>query len=190
MGDWLLLSYLACIALGSIVVLGLGVGASNLDAHLDTDFDGEISHGHGTLSLLGWGRTPLLLSLSVALLLFGATGTVSEWFKLPGVFSVPLSLVVAYVLGGVVTRLVSHCIPSFETRSTTDLHLVGRRATVILPSGDGKPGLIQMKYQNDLLQFAYTSNEKFRRDDIVLIVNIDRKTRIANVCDDPSSWSR
>lgn len=202
LGEWI---FITPLALGILITLGLGLGAADgdggdLDADTDLDIGDaiDLDHGHshthhgsghhGSLSLLGWGRVPLLLSVAVALLLFGGMGLVSTWFGLSFLFAVLVAVGVTYVFGGLLTKRIGKWIPSLETTHTRVASFVGSGAVITLPASTSGPGLLQVQHENDLYQLNYRFEEKhqFKSGDQVLVAAIDPETKMCTVMDDPT----
>jgi hypothetical protein len=137
--------FLAALALGSLLGLGalLGEAIPSLDADVDSealateggdaDAVGSDADGVDFWSVLGVGRAPLGLLLSLDLLLFGGAGIVATelfgaWLPAgPTAWaSGSVALVAGPLLGARIARVVGRLAPSFETHGVGRGSLVGR----------------------------------------------------------------
>ena len=137
--------FLTALVLGTMLGVGalLGGDTPSLDAELHPEViapdtaDGETLEAEGAggdlWSLLGVGRLPLGLLLSLDLLLIGGIGIVaSEVLQalLPLGVASPLTLAAAFVggpaLGARIARSIAHRLPSVESHGAKRSALVGR----------------------------------------------------------------
>lgn len=176
---WQNLIFLIPILIGLVAALatatGLGAEAGDTDATVETSveadagehdvddladhaFDhGSDSHGvqsvfNQALSLLGVGKVPLSIVITLLNLSFGLVGLVlmntifSLFGKLP-IVSVLLSsataAVVAIAITSFLAKAMSKVVPSFETRTVSKKDLLFRSARLVLPA-DGMSGYAQV----------------------------------------------
>jgi hypothetical protein len=137
--------FLAALALGSLLGLGalFGEALPSLDADVDSDALGTEGSAASALvpeadgadfwSVLGVGRAPLGLLLSLDLLLFGGVGVVATelfgaWLPAaPTAWAAgAVALVAGPLLGARIARAVARFAPSFETHGAGRRSLVGR----------------------------------------------------------------
>jgi hypothetical protein len=132
--------FLAALLLGSVLGVGALFDSPSLEAELD-DLGFEAPDGEGlpaaesadVWSLLGVGRVPLGLLVSLDLLLVGGIGLVtSELFavllplRLASWLAVTAALLGGPMLGARVGRSVARHVPTFETHGAKRRALVGR----------------------------------------------------------------
>jgi hypothetical protein len=146
------------ILVGVLLVIGSALGLSDFgtdldldadadaDVELDADVDADVEAdhgphlGHGALELLGFGKVPLSVLITVATFLFGGLGictTIAFASVLPhATVRALVALVVAtsgtFILTGAAARLLARLIPSTETYAPTHWELLGASGTAEL----------------------------------------------------------
>lgn len=131
------LALMVLLAISQLIGLGDMLGDADLDMEADMDSPDAAGIGDGLFALLGIGRLPLLLWLSLFLLLFAASGTtlqaliatltggpVSPWI------AGPVALLPALPLTGLIARPLGRILPHDETSAVSRDTLTGRRATI------------------------------------------------------------
>jgi membrane protein implicated in regulation of membrane protease activity len=168
----------------------------------DTGGHGDGGHGQagghgsaaqGLLSLLGFGRVPLMILLTTLCLLFGGSGIIlnnslgalgihggwAGWISLPG------ALVCTLVVTPFLARLVARLMPTTETASMSKEDLFGCTGTLILPS-DRDSGLVQVRRGGDVYQLPCRSAVPLAKGTTVLVTDYDDPQRAYSVCVDPT----
>lgn len=182
--DWYFLTFLLPLLLGLLIVLGLSLGMG--DAHGDVDADLPHAEGHHALSVLGFGRTPILIVLTMLLVWFGGIGMVCWFFGLPLLFALPVASIVSYGLSRGTAGLLSKALPSLETTSVKARDLRGLSGAVTLEASPGRPGLAHVTKDGDIYQIRFTSNDTLATGSRVLIVDVNAETGVYSVCLDPT----
>ena len=216
---WYNLVFYIPLALGVLLVLGMALGAAaepshdlghdagggGGDAHdagHDAGHDAEHdAHGHGSgggshglLSLLGFGRVPVMILATTMCLVFGGVGVILNtgltalinapnlmvWGSLGG------ALVATLVLTGFLSRLVARLMPSAETDSMSKEDLVGCAGTLVL-SADERGGLVQVIRGGDVYQVPCRSSSPLPKGAGVLVTDYDAEQRVYGVCPDPTN---
>lgn len=183
--DWYLLGFLAPLILGLLLVLGLAIGVGDGAGHTDLDADGD-ADGHAALSLLGFGRTPVLIVAIMLLLWFGGAGVVCWLFGVPVLLALPAATFISYALSRASAGVLSQLLPNLETTSVKAKDLRGLSGVVTLEAAKGKPGLAHVTVNGDILQINFTSSESLAKGQRVLIVDVDTQTNVYSVCLDPT----
>lgn len=127
--------------IGILQLVGLTDFAPDFGASADADADIDganiDSSGHGLLSLLGFGRLPVLMLLVLFLAIFGLTGLVGQQVYhglfggfLPGLLAASGAAAIALPLTGLLSRPLSRIIPQDETTAINVEMLTGRRGTI------------------------------------------------------------
>lgn len=122
------------VLLAAVQLLGLGGWSIDADADSDLDADGAAD---GMLSLLGFGRVPLMIWLALFLLCFAAIG-VSGQALADSLLGAPLDKWLAAVLAGgaslpvtgALVRPLARVLPQDETTAVGLDSLLGRRGTI------------------------------------------------------------
>lgn len=133
-------SFTLLFLIAAMQVLGIGDLFGDADADADLDVDG----GHdspgalaGLASLVGVGRLPFLMWLSLFLFLYSATGVVGQSLiegatgaMLPAALGGALALLPALVLAGAGSALLERILPQDETSAVSRATLVGKRGHI------------------------------------------------------------
>jgi membrane protein implicated in regulation of membrane protease activity len=183
--DWYFLGFLAPLILGLLIVLGLALGMGHDLGHGDAELHGD-ADGHDALSVLGFGRTPFLLVLTMLLLWFGGAGLVCWFFAMPVLLALPTASVVSYGLSRASAGVISQLLPSLETTSVKARDLRGLSGVVTLEAAPGKPGLAHVTKGGDIYQINFTCNEHLLKGQRVLILDVNAETDVYSVCLDPT----
>jgi membrane protein implicated in regulation of membrane protease activity len=180
--DWQFYAYLIPILVAFVITLGLSAGVADFDSHIegDVELDGE---GHDILSVLGFGKTPLVLVILLLLVLFGGVGLVCWVADVSPYVSFPIAASTSYVGTRWLSKVVAKRMPLLETHSVVPENFLGQKATVILSSGG--TGTIQVTLGNDLFQFQFRSEDPVAKGSVVRIVDKDASTGVYNVCLEP-----
>ncbi len=191
--DWYFFGFLAPLILGLLIVLGLAVGigdpagqvAGDGDMAADGDMAGD-GPAHDTLSVLGFGRTPFLIVLTMLLLWFGGTGLVCWMFSVPALLALPAATVMSYALARATAGVLSQVMPNLETTSVKSRDLKGLSGVVTLEADPGRSGLAHVTKDGDIYQINFTANEPLAKGQRVLIVDVNAETGVYSVCLDPT----
>ena len=165
-------------------VVGLGDLIGDHDGHADA------GHAHagpvdGLTSLLGIGRVPFLVWLSLLLLMFSGLGVTGQ-FVLQALGSsmmapLPASGVVAFpalILTSLVSRLLGPIMPKDETTAVAISELLGRRGTITIGSsrrGSPARASIQDRYgqPHNVMVEPHEDSGEFLAGDEVLLVRLE-----------------
>jgi len=209
---WYNLVFYLPLALGVLLVLGMALGAAEPshdlgdhdaagpdgDAGADGDaHDAEHDAGggsHSLLSLLGFGRVPVMILATTMCLVFGGVGVILNtgltaivsapnlmvWGSLAGAF------VATLVLTGFLSRLLARLMPSTETDSMSKEDLVGCTGTLVL-SADERGGLVQVIRGGDVYQVPCRSSSPLPKGAAVLVTDYDEHHKVYGVCPDPTT---
>lgn len=124
--------------------LGIGDVFEGAEADIDLDFDANAADGleaggivEGVMSLLGLGKVPFLIWLTVLLFLFAAIGVAGQQIAI-GVLGSPFNMVLAALgasaaalpLNGLLTRPLARILPQDETTAVDVRSLVRRDAEI------------------------------------------------------------
>tara|TARA_B100000678_G_scaffold281651_1_gene279725 strand:+ start:218 stop:901 length:684 start_codon:yes stop_codon:yes gene_type:complete len=146
------LALMVMLAISQLIGLGDMIGDADMDVDVHAnlgghaDAGGDLDGAGGALaSLLGWGRLPLLLWLSLFLFFFAATGALlqSVLIALTAAPLTPLlaaiaAIVPAVFLTGLIARPLARILPHDETSAVSRGSLVGRRGQIV--TGRAKAG--------------------------------------------------
>jgi membrane protein implicated in regulation of membrane protease activity len=213
---WYNLVFYLPLALGVLLVIGLALGAAEPshdlghdagggggDAHGGADGDahdaGHDAPGHGggshsLLSLLGFGRVPVMILATTMCLVFGGVGVILNT-GLTAVVSAPRlmvwgslagSTIATLVLTGFLSRLLARLMPSAETDSMSKEDLIGCTGTLVL-SADERGGLVQVIRGGDVYQVPCRSSSPLPKGASVLVTDYDAEQKVYGVCPDPTS---
>ena len=133
-------------ALGIMLVLAIiqlvGLGDFEFDAEVDLEADVDadaagLGVADGLLSLIGFGRLPLVMWLALVLFLFAGIGVGMQSLA-DGILGAPLGPLLASAiaagcalpLAGAASRPIARIMPKDETSAVTTDTLVGRRARI------------------------------------------------------------
>lgn len=183
--QWL---FYACLVLGALFGLlsVFGGGDADGDADIsDIDADGD---SISIMSLIGWGKVPVFLALSIGLLVFGAGGLIAEKAGHSSLIASVIGFCAALILGGLLTRAMVRTVPALETSNATVSDLKGQLAEVIFPQEpeNNRDGVLSVYFKHDMYRLNYVSDERFQKGDSVLIVEINPETSTCTVCADPT----
>lgn len=207
---WYNLIFSIPLGVGILLILGVAVGVElphgvDADAHAGIDADGDggdgdhdahggQSTGHALLSLLGFGKAPVLVLIMAMALIFGGTGTIANLILAPllrasGVF-VLLSIVAALAamvsLTGLIGRVVNRFMPTLETTSVKRKDLVGCTGSLVL-AADTAGGLAQVTRDGDVFQVPCRCSESLERGATVLVIEYDPTRNVYLVARNPLS---
>jgi hypothetical protein len=193
--------FLGAIALGALLGGGVlcfedvvGVDADLADAEpgapeLDANAEAESETAAGFLAVLGVGRVPVGLLVSIDLILSGGIGLAGNeiFLRLAGAApSLPLALGTALVLGTLfgsrVARDVARFVPSVESHGVERRALVGRLGRAALPI-DGHFGRARVLDAGGAVHLVRctTAGAAIARGSEVVITGCDEKTGVYRV---------
>ncbi len=193
---WHNLIFYVPLGFGLFLVAGVALGAADVphgpdvDGGVDHDAGGDHHDGHDNesaklLSILGFGKVPVMMIFMTMALTFGGTGVVCNMFLAPflklsslfALFSVAGAFIGMLALTGTTARLVAKYLPTTETTSTTKSDLVGSTGTLILPTDD-KSGLMQVTVGGDLYQVQCRSVTPLLKGQTVLVLSYDETSSL------------
>lgn len=153
------------------------------DADVDTDAHFSASWFNSALAFFNLGQIPFMIFLSFVALPFWiisiiATdyiGITSFWFSL--VILVP-NMVISLFISKIFTTPFVRLFGKIDAGTITDVDLIGKTGTVVLPIKPGKMGQIEVVIQNKTHKlYAVNKNEPIPRDANVLIIRYDDKEK-------------
>jgi len=125
------------LLLAIVQLVGGGLFDFDADADLDADVDNSLGAADGLLSLIGFGKLPLVMWLALLLFLFAGTGVgvqslANAFLGAPfgPLLASAIAAGLALPLTGVVSRPIARILPGDETSAVTLDTLVGRRARI------------------------------------------------------------
>lgn len=202
---WYNLIFYIPLAIGMLFIVGIAVGGADVGHGVDLDGDGipdvHVHVGHDSdneqnffLSLLGFGKVPLLVLLMTMFLTFGGTGAMANMFMEPllrvsGMFallSVGAACFVMFVSTGFIARTVSRLMPSTETASFKKADLVGGTGTLLFEA-DKDSGAVQVVKNGDCYQVQCRSSETLPTGTKVLLIDYDGTDDFFTVERDPTT---
>lgn len=195
---WYNLVFYISLAIGVLLVAGVMVGGADLHHGIDLDGDGapdvhDTDSQNSVLSLLGFGRVPVLIILMTMALTFGGTGVVCNMFlapllRLTSLFVV-LSITGAFIVMVISTRVISHLVarwmPTSVTKSFTKYDLVGSSGTLLLDADDTS-GIGQVVKDGDVYQVECRAKPSIPKGTKVLLIDFHESTNSFTVERDPS----
>lgn len=132
------------VMLALVQLIGLGHALGGDAHHVDVDH-GDVDIDGGLLSLIGFGRLPLLMWLMLLLALFGLLGLAGQQMlaslfgqSLDGWIATPVTALVALPATGLVVRPLAAILPRDETTAVSIDTLVGREGELVI--GTATPG--------------------------------------------------
>jgi hypothetical protein len=202
---WYNLIFYIPLALGILSVVGVAFSGFEHDigihvdgaVHGDSDGDGEHDGGgigKGILSLLGFGKVPVAISIMVVLLTFGGIGVTMNNLLEPlirhwsgfALGSIACAFVGMFFLSAFISRLIGRVMPSTETDSVTSHDLIGCSGTLILPA-DSKGGLAQLRNKKgELYQVQCRSDSSIPKSSAILTIDYNASGDFYTVVRDPS----
>jgi membrane protein implicated in regulation of membrane protease activity len=168
-------------------VVGLGDLIGGHDAHVDLHHGdlGHVDAMDGISSLLGIGRVPFLVWLSLLLLMFSGLGVTGQFLlsllgssmMTPGLASAIVALP-ALILTSLSARLLEPIMPKDETTAVSVSELVGKRGTVSIGAARrGYPARVQVKdhfgQPHNVMVEPHDDGAEFLEGDEVLLVRLD-----------------
>jgi hypothetical protein len=132
------------VMLAVVQLVGLGHALGGDGHYIDVDH-GDLDVEGGLLSLIGFGRLPLLMWLMLLLALFGLIGLTGQEVlaalfgqSLSGWIATPMTALVALPATGLLARPLAAILPRDETTAVSIDTLVGREAELVI--GRATPG--------------------------------------------------
>ncbi len=187
------LMVLFLVALAQVIGLGdlLGDADGDVDGDAAADVDGSTGIGSSIASLVGIGRLPFLIWLSLMLAVFSGIGFTGQQI-IAALFGAPLgqvsatiaALALAFPITGLVARPLARIIPRDETTAVAIDTLVGRRGRIAI--GNARRGSAaraaipdQHGYVHHVMVEPHDDDAAFAAGDEVLLVRRERETFFA-----------
>lgn len=195
---WYNLVFYIPLGIGMLLILGVMLGGADLHHGIDLDGDGapdvhDADSQNSVLSLLGFGRVPILIILLTMALTFGGTGVVCNMFLAPllrltslfALVSVALAFVVMVTSTRVIAGLVARWMPTSVTKSFTKYGLIGSSGTLMLDA-DETSGIGQVVKDGDVYQVECRAKPSIPKGATVLLIDFNESTNSFTVERDPS----
>lgn len=134
-------AFILLFAIALMQVIGLGdlFGDAEIDGDfdLDADVDADVGALDSLTSVLGLGKVPFLIWLSVLLFTFSSTGFIGQTLieslsgsMLPALIAAPLALLPTVPLTGVAVSGLARILPQDETSAVARKTLLGKRGHI------------------------------------------------------------
>lgn len=190
---WYNLIFYIPLGIGVLLVLGVALGGADMH-HGDMDGDGDGPDDHSVLSMLGFGRVPLIIVFMTMALTFGGTGVFCNMLLAPllgltglfGLVSLGIASITMVLLTGFIGALVTRWLPTTTTTSFTKYDLVGASGVLLLDADDTS-GVAQVVRSGDVYQVDCRARPALPKGTRVLLLEFDEPTNVFTVERDPST---